>query len=1339
MKPFTGKFLYLCTRFVGTALRLSGWALILSIVPFFANANVPYADTQSNRDIDTALLGSVPIKNFNVEKFDGTGTNWYVNQDSEGTIFLSNTVGLYQYDGSQWRLILAKAQIRQFTFGSDGRIFIGGQTDFGYLEKISFESYQYHSLKPLLKGKSTFSAVNNVYYLEGKVYFITPEQIIVFQQGKLDFIRPENKFSRAWLCEAHLFFNDGHQLKSLNKGKITLMTGFEKLGIRSFSFVRKNSGGSGYIIGTFSDGIYLWDKGKVSALISRNNPLAARGFYNSINLDNEHYAVSTIRDGVYFFKRPATPVYHLNNKNGLASNIAVNLFLDQQQGLWIPQEGALSRSHLPFELTILKAPQFSLAKINSIAELDNKLYLAAVNGVASLDSGGKLEFHDELITSVSRIRKFKDSLLISGARKCLIWTPETSEVKIILETPSCWDLIYSSKDQNTVIILNEQGILMSQKAGENWSKPTFLFKEDRINSALVEDNKGNIWTSTSKGELLRIYKDNIWKAQKIHVAQEAITAMSLWGNLIIGTDEGLFQWDYSHHRLGKSFTWFEKQFGKGTPAPEIIQIDNHNRLWIGGQKDSGFFQIKDGKVTSWHSKEVSLAGLHNLRNVFDTDSATWVSFNDGLMRLGNHKNKSKFNVELIVTGLRDNKKNFNFSGNINSYKTQELMSPKSRIRISWSLKNYIANDQTRYRYQMDNGTWSDWQQKTNQDFETLGGGHHDFKVEAQDFNGNIYHSKILNFEVAYIWYQTWWAYTGMILLLLLITIFTGFGISYYRTRKLLSQKLELETQVRERTKTIQKQALQLRKKDEIKSRFFANVSHDFRTPLTLTIGPLKDLLKDSAMLADKMKQNIEVALENSKYMLALVGQILDINRLENNMMIPAIDKIEAVQFINDLLGRFTLAGKQRHLRILFNTDLESQTLYFDPDHLNKIITNLLSNAIKFSPVEGEIKLELKQIGNKLIISVSDQGPGINPEDRLHIFDRYYQGQESSEATHPGTGIGLALVKELLSLHQGEITLDPDYKNGSCFILSLLLGKEHYQQALMVTSPHRHEDEEWSGLIPHLTHEQQSQTISEESLHLDIRPTVLIVDDNPEIRDYVRDAIESRYKVVQADNGIRALAIVSETNPDFVISDVMMPEMDGLELTKTLKSDRQTAHIPLLLLTAKSTKRDTVEGLQEGADDYLTKPFDRSELIARIEAHLQQKQNIARAIYDEYILGNPEELVHSNNPGFKHQFHRHIIENLSSAELDVSMMADAMHMDRSTLFRQAKKHFGCTPVQYLKQQRLRKALGMLKQQRGTISEIAYAVGFQSLNYFSRTFKLEYHCLPSNFKQISEMGY
>lgn len=516
-----------------------------------------------------------------------------------------------------------------------------------------------------------------------------------------------------------------------------------------------------------------------------------------------------------------------------------------------------------------------------------------------------------------------------------------------------------------------------------------------------------------------------------------------------------------------------------------------------------------------------------------------------------------------------------------------------------------------------------------------------------------------------------------------------------------------------------------------KSRFFTNVTHEFRTPLTLTIGPLQALIKSAGINDPGDKHYLKIALDNCHKMLGLVGQILDVNRLESGEMQATVSQFDLGEKLHSYLEKYQLLAKQ-HQIILSSKNLDAGiNIYFDQDHLDKIINNLLSNAFKFSPKNTQIELgmSLHTNADQVDIWVKDEGPGISEEDKAQLFDRYFQGKVISNL-QPGTGIGLALVKELLDLHSASIELDEGYHKGALFKVTLNLGNQHYQpeQFIDLLAP-------TTSALPAVS--QQNQEPESQKIDQTTFPTVLVVDDNRDLRYFIRTSLQSSYNIIEAVNGREALEWVKTERPDFIISDIMMPVMDGLELVQTLKQDPELADIPLLLLTAKTTKIDTVQGLQLGANDYLGKPFDSSELIARIDSHLAQKKNIARSIYRSF----KQQTVSQSNQSttrpmnaFAAKFSALIDEHLADPDFSVVSMVSHLGIERSTLFRKVKNSFNSTPGQYLKDRRLQLSRQMFDQKSGSVSEIAYAVGFQSLSYFSRSFSEAFNISPTQYQKL-----
>jgi len=1290
---------------------------------------------------DYSGLGDSIISHYETELFAGSGTNWFVQQHHNGIIFLSNSNGLHSFDGANWRSYALNAQhlgnIRQFRIHSDGRIYVGGESDFGYFEPIANGDLKYSSLLYLLpKDNQLISNVNNVFIFEEQIYFITPELIIAYTPGQdLKTWSPKVRFSRGWLTGERLFFTDGSELSYLenNRRYSTPFTNEKK--IKSFGFVQYID--QGYLVGTYSQGIYLLKENELSMWMSENNPDSKLGLYNSIKINEYLIAVSSINGGVIFLDHQGEVVYRLNIQNGLNSNITLNLFLDNQQGLWLTQEGYLSRAQLPFELSVFSGNRHTFAKVRGFSKLDNTLFLSAVNGIKTIDSLGKMSAPPNTLTSTADIVKIRNKLLIAGASECQIFDPRTKVVEPLLKTASCRDVLVSQKFPEFLLIITERSVAYSIWKNNRWHLPEEIVQNNQISSELIEDEYGNIWSADSKGNLLRFWFDKIWKSELINVHFSPATPLIYDGNLVVATDDGFFYWDYTAETMRTKVGWFHQQFGKNADAPYLLYQDNHQRLWLASRETAGFFELDNGKPVRWNNYPVAASGMKNLRRVFDDNSVVWLGFDDGIVRFSpSNLLKDKSSARALISEIRQ--KDTNRALSVDSFASAdaqlESLTDEDSIRAYFGLTSYLQSNENQYRYRLNDESWNEWSRENYVDLGRLSGGEYQLDMQAKDLKQNTHSATSKRFKIIPPWYLSNSAYLlyGLILFSL-IWLISNF-IAGLRIKNISKQKRLLEKEVAARTKTIQTQADKLEKLAEAKSRFFANVSHEFRTPLTLAIGPLKELLKVDRIDHPSDKKFLEIAIDNCRQMLNLVGQILDINRLESGEMLLTVNQFNLGEKLSSYLDRYRVLADERQVKIIAQNLDEPITVYFDQDHLDKIVNNLLSNAFKFSETGTKIELgiSLDKDSNSVDILVKDEGIGIAEDDSQQIFERYFQGKKSSNL-QPGTGIGLSMVKELLDLHSASIELDRSYTQGALFVVTLKLGNSHYEQKHFV-------DEQVSTTLVTDLNTQSNLIVDhveitcDESERVEL-PTVLVVDDHQDLRFYIKTALQTNYNIIEAANGRLALDLVQAEQPDFIISDVMMPVMDGLQLTKYLKSDPELAHIPLLLLTAKSTKRETVEGLQKGADDYLSKPFDSSELIARIDAHLAQKKNIAASIYQSFKkeASSIRNGVLSNQKknSFTEKFSSFVEENLTDPEFDVACMTKHMNIERSTLFRKVKTSFDCTPGIYLRNCRLQLSLRMLEQQSGTVSEIAYAVGFQSLSYFSRCFNEKFKMRPTQY--------
>ncbi|MFK7849170.1 MAG: two-component regulator propeller domain-containing protein [Rhodothermales bacterium] len=547
----------------------------------------------------------------------------------------------------------------------------------------------------------------------------------------------------------------------------------------------------------------------------------------------------------------------------------------------------------------------------------------------------------------------------------------------------------------------------------------------------------------------------------------------------------------------------------------------------------------------------------------------------------------------------------------------------------------------------------------------------------------------------------------------------------------------------EKQKT-EEQAAQLKELDHAKSRFFANVSHEFRTPLTLTIGPLEDLQRDAQLAIDAQgRAQIDLALRNAYRVLDLINEILDVAKLESGRLKLQATSQDLNTFVRERAQAFAPLAERKNINFSIESSDDALPVVFDAGQFEKVLANLLSNAFKFTQEGGTIRVtvgENKQGSSDrpVFISVRDNGPGIPADELPHVFDRFHQVNESSMRLQPGTGIGLALVNQLVDRHGGEIRVESEEGFGSIFTVLLRTGDGHFEEADLVDVV----PSESAGTLPPSAAWQRAERLlqaSDDSLdelstlaaQEDVT-TVLVVEDNAEVRAYVAKHLAQTYHVLQAAHGKEGLEIAKSALPDLVLSDVMMPEMDGYALCEAIKSNRETAFIPVVLLTARADSEDKIEGLQGGADDYITKPFDIQELLARVNNLIaSRKILLAHPGKDKPSLQVGKIDITSADEAFLEKVRETIESRIGDESFSVEALADTLGMDRSSLFRRLRATLNQSPAEVLWSFRLERAAQLLEARAGSVSEIAYSVGFKSVAHFSRRFQKHFNVSPSKY--------
>ena len=505
-----------------------------------------------------------------------------------------------------------------------------------------------------------------------------------------------------------------------------------------------------------------------------------------------------------------------------------------------------------------------------------------------------------------------------------------------------------------------------------------------------------------------------------------------------------------------------------------------------------------------------------------------------------------------------------------------------------------------------------------------------------------------------------------------------------------------------------------------KLQFFTNVSHEVRTPLSLILAPLDRLivsLRESPYASD-----LRLIQKNANRLLRVINQILDFRKVEGKQEKLAVREIDLVPFVGEIKSYFDSMASVRAISYTFTSSIKQCTLWIDPDLLERVFFNLLSNAFKFTPEGGSVRIELTEEGDRVFIQVIDTGSGIRPANLPHLFDRFYTEDRSM-----GTGIGLHLVKEYIHMHGGEIHVESEPGQRTTFTVCLRKGKAHFEDSDLMETSVSHQAYEASRLDDSETKEILSKTYPY---------TILITEDDDEVRCFLERELSLHFKIRTAANGKDALRVLEEEEISLVVSDVMMPEMNGFELSRTIKSQLPFSHIPVILLTALTDERQRIFGITGGADDYIQKPFHTDYVKIKIIHLLQERQKLRERLLEKLrdnklLLSEPEK-VESIDDAFLRKFAEQIEAVYADPEYNVEKLSETLGLSRGHLHRKIKELTGTAPVEFLRTYRLNKATQLLRQNAYTVSEVAYRTGFSSPAYFSKCFKAVYGVTPTEYQ-------
>lgn len=667
----------------------------------------------------------------------------------------------------------------------------------------------------------------------------------------------------------------------------------------------------------------------------------------------------------------------------------------------------------------------------------------------------------------------------------------------------------------------------------------------------------------------------------------------------------------------------------------------------------------------------------------------------------------------------------------------DLRYDENSFSLAFAALHYSGPGKNQYMYKLE-GFDDNWiavsAQKRSATYTNLSPGDYTIHVKASNNDGvwNENPSSI-RISISPPFWLTWWAYTAYALLIIgLLAAFRRYTIIGIKEK----HDLVLEHLEKEKAEELHQMKLQ----------FFTNISHELRTPLTLISGPLEYLIKSGQGLDyDQRENQYRLIHKNANYLLRLVNQLLDFRRLDQGKMKLAVQKSDVVAFIQEITEPFQFISNKRQISYNILSKQPQIDIWFDPDVLEKTIYNLLSNAFKYTPERGRITIGIDVLPQESIkgnpktskglveIRVLDTGPGIPIKKQRQIFDRFYKSPQTEAVNKSGTGIGLAFTKKLVHLHHGSIKVESKPGTGSCFIIQLPMGRSIYRKQEIAKRP----SPIFTGAFDPLSYLSDSPDIdlgdnaeAMRSREADL-PLLLVIDDYEDIRSFIQQSLKQEFRILEAEDGTQGLELVHAHSPDMIISDVMMPGVDGIELCQRLKTDPKTSHIPILLLTAKSSEESELTGLTVGADAYVRKPFNIDLLKARMNNILSQRQELKNKFRREILLEPETVTVTSADEVFLKKAMDIVEEHMGDPDFSVESMVREIGMSRSKLYLKLKALTDQSTSEFIRSVRLKRAVQLLEKSDMTVKEIMYMTGFNTASYFSKCFKKQFGVSPSDY--------
>ena len=1043
-------------------------------------------------------------------------------------------------------------------------------------------------------------------------------------------------------------------------------------------------------------------------------------------------------------------VAHDDNGRSLPHNTIYDLYADRDGIMWV---GTYKKGVSYYSESIFKFNMYEWGDITCIEQADeNRLWLGTNDhGILLWNrSTGKAEpfwrdAEGQLPNPVVSMLKSKDGKLWVGTFNGGLYCMDGSRVRSYKEgvgntlaSNNVWALVEDDKGRIWIASLGGGLQCLEPVSGtfETYTSSNSALLENNVTSLCWVDNNTLFFGTANQGVgMMDMRTREIKKIQgqsgNVKLSNDAVNHVykDSRGLVWIATREGLNVYDTRRHVFLDLSSVAE---AKGNFIAAITE-DQERNMWVSTSRkvirvtvasdgkgsylfDSRAYNSEDGlqncdfnqrSIKTLHNGIIAIGGLYGV-NVFAPDHIRYNKMLPNVMFTGLSLFDEAVKVGQSYGGRVLIEKELNDVENVEFDYKQNIFS------VSFASDNYNLPEKTQYMYKLE-GFNNDWLTLPlgvhNVTFTNLAPGKYVLRVKAINSDGYVgIKEATLGIVVNPPFWMSWWAY-----LLYAVGLVIVLFLARYRMLKREREKFHLQQ--------IENEVAKNEEINNMKFRFFTNVSHELRTPLTLIISPLEGMLKETT---DELQSTrLQLMYRNAQRLLHLVNQLLDFRKGEMSTHQLSLSEGDIISYVHSVCNSFLLMADKKHIQFSFFSGIDTFSMAFDADKVGKIVMNLLSNAFKFTPEGGRVTVMIEHVAGTpdiLEIKIADTGIGISDVDKEHIFERFYQAGHKGVEETTGNGIGLSLVRDFVTLHEGEVKVFDNIGMGSVFVIQFPV--KHVETQVQLP--------EETGMPAGDEEDKEMKEEAREEMERKNFPLLLIVDDNEDFHIFMRYSLELQYRVKLAVNGKEAWEMMQEELPDLVISDVMMPQMDGNELCRLIKQDKRTAHIPVILLTARQNTEAKLEGLQTGADDYVTKPFNMTILVLRIRKliELSRYHRVTQGMIDPA----PSEIVITSlDEKLIEKAIKYVEDNMSRTELSVEELSRELGMSRVHLYKKLLQITGKTPIEFIRVIRLKRAAQLLRESQLHVSEVAFEVGFNNPKYFSRYFKDEFGVLPSVYQE------